>query len=211
MKALLIDAYDSFVFIIEQYLRALDLQTVVMRCDDSRIAYEVDTHAPDFIVLGPGPGRPEEAGYPELIERCGGRIPLLGVCLGHQAIGLAFGAQVVRAKNCMHGKTSSILNDGCGVFAHTGGKPIMATRYHSLVVEPSSLSKELFVTARSCDDGYVMGLRHKSLPIEGVQFHPESVSTEGGLQVFRSFISTHVERPRTTGPFPPVSRLRAAA
>jgi anthranilate synthase component II len=194
MKALLIDAYDSFVFIIEQYLRALDLQTLVLRCDDPKLDGAIETARPDFIVLGPGPGRPEEAGYPQLIQRCKGRLPLLGVCPGHQAIGLAFGASVVRAANCMHGKTSLILHDGQGVFTHTGGRPLWATRYHSLIVDPASLHKEMSVTARSCDDGYVMGLRHRQLPIEGVQFHPESVSTEGGLQIFRSFISCHVQR-----------------
>lgn len=203
MKALLIDAYDSFVFIIEQYLRALDLQTVVVRCDDARIGQLIDAGPPDLIVLGPGPGRPEEAGYLRVIERCRGQVPLLGVCLGHQAIGIAFGAEVVRAKNCMHGKSSLILNDGRGVFSHTGGRPMTATRYHSLIVEPERLGKEVIVTSRSCDDGYVMGLRHTSLPIEGVQFHPESVNTEGGLHVFRSFIAAHVKRSNFK-PLPPL-------
>lgn len=194
MKALLIDAYDSFVFIIEQYLRVLKLHTRVLRCDDARIPAMIESAWPDFIVLGPGPGRPEDAGYPGLIQASKGRLPLLGVCLGHQAIGMAFGGEVVCAERCMHGKTSLILHDGAGVFSHTGGRPLRATRYHSLIVDPARLSGGLGVTARSCDDGYVMGLRHATLPIEGVQFHPESVGTEGGLQIFRSFIATHVER-----------------
>ena len=194
MKALLIDAYDSFVFIIEQYLRSLALETLVLRCDDPRLDLAIDSARPDFIVLGPGPGRPEEAGYPQLIQRCKDRLPLLGVCLGHQAIGMAFGGTVVRAANCMHGKTSLILNDGQGVFTHTGGRPLWATRYHSLIVDPAGLGSDMAVTARACNDGYVMGLRHRRLPIEGVQFHPESVSTEGGLQIFRSFIASHVQR-----------------
>lgn len=194
MKALLIDAYDSFVFIIEQYLRTLNLQTQVLRCDAPDIQTRIGSGSWDLIVLGPGPGRPESAGYLQLIEQCRGNLPLLGVCLGHQAIGQAFGGAVVRARNCMHGKTSSILNDGAGVFAHTGGRPIRATRYHSLVVESEGLHRDVIVTARSRDDGYVMGLRHASLPIEGVQFHPESITTEDGLSIFRSFIVTHVLR-----------------
>ncbi|WP_425260293.1 anthranilate synthase component II [Rubrivivax sp. RP6-9] len=199
MKALLIDAYDSFVFIIEQYLRSLALETLVLRCDDPSLDLAIDSARPDFIVLGPGPGRPEEAGYPQLIQRCKGRLPLLGVCLGHQAIGMAFGGTVVRAANCMHGKTSLILHDGHGVFTHTGGRALWATRYHSLIVDPAGLGSDIAVTARSCEDGYVMGLRHRQLPIEGVQFHPESVSTEGGLQIFHSFISSHVQgRPHAT-------------
>ena len=123
----------------------------------------------------------------------------LHVCLSHQAIGMAFGGTVVRAANCMHGKTSLILHDGHGVFTHTGGRALWATRDHSLIVDPAGLGSDIAVTARSCEDGYVMGLRHRQLPIEGVQFHPESVSTEGGLQIFHSFISSQVQgRPHAT-------------
>ena len=123
----------------------------------------------------------------------------LNVCLSHQAIGMAFGGTVVRAANCMHGKTSLILHDGHGVFTHTGGRALWATRDHSLIVDPAGLGSDIAVTARSCEDGYVMGLRHRQLPIEGVQFHPESVSTEGGLQIFHSFISSQVQgRPHAT-------------
>ncbi len=194
MKVLLIDAYDSFVFIIAQYLKSLDLKTQVLRCDASGLYRNIDAGTPDFIVLGPGPGRPEDAGYPQLIEQVKGRIPLLGVCLGHQAIGLHFGGKVACANNVMHGKTSSVLNDGQGVFLHTGGKPIDVTRYHSLIVDSENFPQHLLVTARSRDDGYIMGLRHRSLPIEGVQFHPESITTEEGMKFFSSFLAAHAPR-----------------
>jgi len=211
VKVLLIDAYDSFVFIIEQYLRALALDTRVLRHDDPRIDDELRTGHLDAVVLGPGPGRPEDAGYLRIIDECAGSIPLLGICLGHQAIGMAFGAEVVRAGRCMHGKSSVIDNDGRGVFAHTGGRPIRATRYHSLMVDPSGLDRDVIVTARSADDGCVMGLRHASLPIEGVQFHPESVTTEGGLLIFRSFIAAHVSSRHPAGAPPSPSASLAPA
>jgi anthranilate synthase component II len=192
MKVLLIDAYDSFVFIIDQYLKSLGLRTRVLRCDMPDLYREIEIEGPNFVVLGPGPGRPEEAGYLQLIERLKGRMPLLGVCLGHQAIGLHFGASVVCANNIVHGKTSSVFNDGKGVFLHTGSKPINVTRYHSLIVDSEGLPRDLLVTARSREDGYIMGLRHCSLPIEGVQFHPESISTEDGMKCLTSFLVAHV-------------------
>ena len=194
MKVLLIDAYDSFVFIIDQYLKSLGLHTRVLRCDVPELYREIDTERPDFIVLGPGPGRPEEAGYLRLIERMKGRMPLLGVCLGHQAIGLHFGGRVICADNVVHGKTSAVSNDGQGVFLHTGCRPINVTRYHSLIVDDDGLPQDLLVTARSHEDGYIMGLRHRSLPIEGVQFHPESISTDEGMKYFTSFLAAHLPR-----------------
>lgn len=194
MKVVLIDAYDSFVFIIAQYLKSLDLRAQVLRCDDPGLYTEIDKGKPDFLILGPGPGRPEDAGYPQLIEQMKGRMPLLGICLGHQAIGLHFGGRVVCADNVMHGKTSLVFNDGQGVFLHTRGKPVDVTRYHSLIVDSENFPRDLIVTARSRDDGYIMGLRHRSLPIEGVQFHPESITTEEGMKFFSSFLITQVTR-----------------
>jgi anthranilate synthase/aminodeoxychorismate synthase-like glutamine amidotransferase len=192
MNALLIDAYDSFVFLIGQYLKSLGVNTRVVRCDSPALISEAENGMYDFIVLGPGPGRPEEAGYLSLIDRMKGRLPILGVCLGHQAIGQAFGGQVICARSVVHGKTSSVLNDGAGAFLHTGGRPVNVTRYHSLIVDDRTISKDLFVTARTRDDGYIMGLRHRCLPIEGVQFHPESIATEEGMKFFTSFLASHV-------------------
>jgi anthranilate synthase/aminodeoxychorismate synthase-like glutamine amidotransferase len=195
MKVFLIDAYDSFVYIIYQYLLDLDAEVRVVRNDvvDGDALAE---WAPDFILLGPGPGHPADARYVELLRRFAGRIPMLGVCLGHQAIGLAFGGRVARAEHLMHGKTSEIEHDGRGCF-HGRPSPFRATRYHSLIVEDEGLPACLHVTARARDDGYIMGLRHASLPIESVQFHPESVYTEGGMELFRGFVATHVGgRPR---------------
>lgn len=191
MKVVLVDAYDSFVHLIDQHLRAMGLKTSVIRCDDAALAQAL-AQPVDFVVLGPGPGRPEEADYPRLLKMLEGRVPVLGVCLGHQAIGLAYGGEVVGAGVCVHGKTSVMLNDGEGVFAHTGGRPFAATRYHSLVVRDEGLPDDLVVSARSRDDAHVMGLRHRRFAIEGVQFHPESIRTEGGASIFSSFIDQHV-------------------
>lgn len=190
MRALLIDAYDSFVHIIDQYLQELDVETRVLRCDRASAAV-VEADAPDFLVLGPGPGRPEQAGYPEILEASGGRRPVLGVCLGHQAVGMAFGARVARAKAPRHGKTSAIRHDGKGCFA-SQPDPFAATRYHSLVVDGLEGAPDLVVTARAEDDGHVMGLRHRSLAIESVQFHPESIATASGLNLFRDFVRTYL-------------------
>ena len=188
MKVFLIDAYDSFVFIISQYLEQLGLETHVERNDVPDLIERIEAYAPDFCVLGPGPGHPREAGYIEVIRHFKGRMPILGVCLGHQAIGLAFGGSVIRASHVMHGKISTINNDGQGVYTHTEGRSIKATRYHSLIIENQGLPRELAVTSTSADDGYIMGVRHA---IEGVQFHPESILTEDGLGIFKSFIEQH--------------------
>ncbi|HWK43928.1 MAG TPA: aminodeoxychorismate/anthranilate synthase component II [Stellaceae bacterium] len=190
MKALLIDAYDSFVYIIRQYLLEADIDTRVIRNDRISLA-DIDEMAPDFIVLGPGPGHPADAHYVEIIERFGGGIPILGVCLGHQAIGLAFGGTVRRATHLMHGKTSLVVHDGSGCF-HGQKRPLRATRYHSLIVERETLPPCLTVTAEAADDGYIMGLRHATLPIESVQFHPESICTEAGPSLFTNFVTRHV-------------------
>ena len=190
MNALLIDAYDSFVFIISQYLMTAGFATRVVRNDKVALD-EIADWQPDFIVLGPGPGHPADAHYVEIIERFAGAIPILGVCLGHQAIGLAYGGVVTRARQLMHGKTSLIDHDRKGCFANRD-VPLRATRYHSLVVDERAVPGCLEVTATARDDQHIMGLRHRDLPIESVQFHPESICTEFGLSLLQNFVATHV-------------------
>ena len=190
MKTLLIDAYDSFVYIIRQYLLEAGLAVDVVRKDAVRMD-DIRSHPPDFIVLGPGPGHPADAGYVEIINAFKDQIPLLGICLGHQAIGLAFGGEIERATHLMHGKISAVDHDGLGCFSMKAS-PLKATRYHSLIISERNLPPCLKVTARSKDDGYIMGVRHAEFPIEGLQFHPESVCTEGGAQLFTNFVRTHV-------------------
>jgi len=194
VKVTLIDAYDSFVFIISQYLEQLGLETRVERHDVPDLIQRIEVFSPDFCVLGPGPGHPADVGYIELIRHFHQCLPLLGVCLGHQAIGLAFGAQVCRAPHVMHGKVSEIENDGKGVYGHTQGRSIKATRYHSLMISDQQFPNCLEVTSRSSDDGYVMGVRHRHLAVEGVQFHPESILTENGLEILRSFIRHYLHQ-----------------
>jgi anthranilate synthase/aminodeoxychorismate synthase-like glutamine amidotransferase len=181
-----IDNYDSFTYNLVQYLEELGAKVRVFR-NDELTPDELERLAPSHVVLSPGPGTPDGAGITlSLIERLAGRVPLLGVCLGHQAIGQAFGAKVVRAARVMHGKVSRIRHDACGVFA---GIPddFTATRYHSLVVERGSLPDCLAVTAQS-EDGEIMGLRHRSVRAEGVQFHPEALLTEHGHRMLHNFI-----------------------
>jgi len=182
---LLLDNYDSFTFNLAQYLGELGAPPVVRRNDEISLD-EIGTMQPDHIVISPGPGRPEEAGISvELIKRFGPTVPVLGVCLGHQSIGVAFGGQVVRASQLMHGKTSSIQHDGRGVFRGVQ-QPFVAGRYHSLVVaEP--LPDSLEMAART-EDGTIMGVRHRTFPVHGVQFHPESVLTGEGRQLLRNFL-----------------------
>jgi anthranilate synthase/aminodeoxychorismate synthase-like glutamine amidotransferase len=182
---LLIDNYDSFTFNLAQYLGELGAPPVVKRNDEISLD-EIETLQPDHIVISPGPGRPEDAGISvELIKRFGPTIPVLGVCLGHQSIGVAFGGQVVRASQVMHGKTSSIQHDGRGVFRGVQ-QPFVAGRYHSLVVaEPLPDSLEM---AAHTEDGTIMGVRHRTFPVHGVQFHPESVLTGEGRQLLRNFL-----------------------
>ena len=185
-----LDNYDSFTYNLVQYIGELGEQIVVRRNDELSVA-DVERLAPQRILISPGPCTPNEAGISvELIRGLAGKVPILGVCLGHQAIGAAFGGKVVRAHNLMHGKTSPVAHDGKGVFRGVPS-PFTATRYHSLVVSPKDLPDELEVSARTSDaDGseVIMGLRHKRLAVEGVQFHPESVLTEHGKQMIRNFV-----------------------
>ena len=183
---LMIDNYDSFTYNLVQYLGELGEDVRVFRNDEISLD-EVVSLAPDRIVLSPGPCTPNEAGITlELISRLAGRIPILGVCLGHQAIGQAFGGKVVRAKRVMHGKTSQIEHTGQGVFRDLP-PGFVATRYHSLVIERESVPGCLEVTARS-EDGEIMGVRHKEYAVEGVQFHPEAILTEHGHQLLNNFL-----------------------
>ena len=182
---LLIDNYDSFTFNLAQYLGELGAPPVVKRNDEITVD-EVESMRPDRIVISPGPGRPEDAGISvAVIRRLGARVPVLGVCLGHQGIGIAFGGNVVRAAALMHGKTSTVHHDGAGVFRNVT-QPFAAGRYHSLVVA-QPLPPELELAAHT-DDGTVMGVRHRSYPIHGVQFHPESVLTNEGRTLLRNFL-----------------------
>lgn len=184
---LLLDNYDSFTYNLAQYLGQMGEELEVRRNDKITLD-EIDELSPHRIVISPGPCTPKEAGVSvPLIERFGTKIPILGVCLGHQAIGAAFGGHVVRAEKIMHGKTSNIRHDGKTIFR---GLPqnFPATRYHSLIVERESLPTELEISAET-DDGTIMGLRHKRLRVEGVQFHPESVLTESGFKLLQNFLS----------------------
>jgi anthranilate synthase/aminodeoxychorismate synthase-like glutamine amidotransferase len=182
---LLIDNYDSFTYNLAQYLGELGAPPLVKRNDEITLD-EIDALKPDRIVISPGPGRPESAGISvEVIKRYGPTVPVLGVCLGHQGIGVAFGGQVVRAVELMHGKVSSIQHDGRGVFRGIA-QPFVAGRYHSLVVA-DPLPDDLEAAART-EDGTIMGLRHRTFPVHGVQFHPESVLTSEGRQLLRNFL-----------------------
>lgn len=185
-----LDNYDSFTYNLVQYLGELGADVTVRRNDQVTVE-EIEAMRPSHILVSPGPCTPREAGISvDLIRHFAGKVPVLGVCLGHQAIGEAFGGRVVRAKNLMHGKTSEVEHDGKTIFA--GVKtPMTATRYHSLVVAEEDLPSELEVSARACDrDGnsVIMGLRHRKHPVEGVQFHPESVLTSDGRQLLRNFL-----------------------
>ena len=183
---LLVDNYDSFTYNLYQYLGELGTETRVIRHDEMS-AEAALALGPSAVVISPGPGNPDQAGISlELIRQAAGRVPLLGVCLGHQALGQAFGGRVVRAPRLMHGKVSSIHHDGRTVFAGLP-VPFTATRYHSLVVERESVPDALEVSAWT-DDGLVMGLRHRRHPLEGVQFHPESILTTVGKHLLRNFL-----------------------
>src|SRR5271166_1447160 len=185
-----LDNYDSFTYNLVQYLGELGEEVVVRRNDQITVT-EIEELHPDRIVISPGPCTPQDAGISiELIRHFAGKVPLLGVCLGHQAIGAAFGGQVVRAKNLMHGKTSPVEHDGKTIFRGLAS-PMTATRYHSLIVAEDSLPSDLQVSAWTSDkDGtrVIMGLRHKKFPVEGVQFHPESVLTEEGKKLVANFL-----------------------
>jgi anthranilate synthase/aminodeoxychorismate synthase-like glutamine amidotransferase len=187
-RILVIDSYDSFVYNLVQYLGEIGADPVVHRNDALTVAEAVGLE-PDGVLLSPGPGRPEDAGI--IVDAIGAfaerGVPVFGVCLGHQAIGHAFGARVVRAPELMHGKTSEIVHEGAGVFAGLES-PLTATRYHSLVLEPSSVPDVLEVTATT-GDGMIMGVRHREVDVEGVQFHPESILTSAGHDLLRNFVN----------------------
>jgi anthranilate synthase component 2 len=188
---LVIDNYDSFTYNLVQYLGELGADVQVMRNDVVSLEDVVAARA-DRIVISPGPGRPEAAGVTmDVIRRLGERTPILGVCLGHQAIGAVFGGEVVRAGVPMHGKTSMIEHDGQGVFSGIAG-PFVASRYHSLVVAERGLPAELEITARTREDPNIMGLRHRTRPVHGVQFHPESILTGEGKHILRNFLEGSV-------------------
>jgi anthranilate synthase/aminodeoxychorismate synthase-like glutamine amidotransferase len=189
-RVLVIDNYDSFVYNLVQELGELGADPVVHRNDAIDVA-GIRAAAPDAILISPGPGRPESAGISmTVIRELAGEFPILGVCLGHQAIGEVYGGEVVAAPTLMHGKTSSIHHDGRGVFAGLPD-PFVATRYHSLVVAPESVPDVLEVTARTAD-GVIMGLRHRTLAVEGVQFHPESLLTLEGPSLLSNFLASAV-------------------
>ena len=183
---LLLDNYDSFTYNLAQYLGELGCTVEVHRNDKISVEH-IAQRKPERIVISPGPCTPQEAGVSvELVQKLAGKIPILGVCLGHQAIGAGFGGNIVRAPKLFHGKTSQIEHDGKGIFRDLPN-PFVATRYHSLIVERKSLPKELVVTAET-NDGIIMGVRHRHYPLVGVQFHPESVLTESGKQLLRNFL-----------------------
>jgi len=188
VKVLLVDAFDSFVHIIRQYLLSIGVQTQVVRSGELAVG-DIPATGAGAILLGPGPGHPDTSGHVELVRAYAGRLPILGVCLGHQAIGRAFGARVGRAAHLMHGKASQVRHDGRGIFAGVPD-PFRVTRYHSLIVDGASLTGTgLQCSATALDDGYVMALRHRTLPVESVQFHPESVRTEHGMRLLTNFVN----------------------
>jgi len=184
-RILVVDNYDSFVFNLVQYLAQLGAEVTVARNDEVTAK---DALAYDGVLLSPGPGTPQEAGVCiQIVQECGGQVPIFGVCLGHQAIGVAFGATVDRAPELLHGKVSLVHHSGAGVFQGLPD-PFTATRYHSLAIEPATLPAELEITGRT-DSGVIMGVRHRSMLIEGVQFHPESVLTEGGHRMLANWLT----------------------
>jgi len=185
-RILVLDNYDSFVFNLVQYLGELGAEPLVHRCDSLTLE-QIDELDPDGVLISPGPGRPEDAGLSnEVIGHFAGRVPVFGVCLGHQCIGQIYGGDVVRAPEIMHGKTSLIEHTGVGVFKGLPN-PFEATRYHSLVVQRDTMPDVLEITAQT-SDGLVMGLRHREFDVEGVQFHPESILTAGGHQLVGNFL-----------------------
>ena len=185
---LMIDNYDSFTYNVVQILREMSGDVCVLRNDAATIP-ELVARKPDALVISPGPGRPEDAGISmDAIQEFAGKIPILGICLGHQAIGACYGAAIVHAKRLMHGKTSDISCDGEGVFKGLGSSPFKAMRYHSLAIAKESLPDCLAVSATAVDDGEIMGIRHKQFAVEGIQFHPESIMTPVGKRILRNFL-----------------------
>jgi anthranilate synthase/aminodeoxychorismate synthase-like glutamine amidotransferase len=185
---LMIDNYDSFTYNLVQYFGELDAKVKVFR-NDAITVDDVRAMAPERIVVSPGPSSPEHAGISvEVIRQFAGKVPLLGVCLGHQSIGYAFGGKIIRAGKLMHGKTSRISHDGKDLFKGMSN-PFQATRYHSLVIEEKTIPECLQITARAEDDNEIMGVRHKTLPVWGVQFHPESILTKEGKKILANFLT----------------------
>ena len=186
MKILVIDNYDSFTFNLVQLLGKLTNNVIVKRNDRTSLE-EIDTIKPDKIVISPGPGKPEDSKISlDVIKECGKTIPVLGVCLGHQGIGVSFGGKVVKAPSLMHGKTSQVIHDGKSLYKNIPQK-FQAGRYHSLVIERNTLPEELSISAET-EEGVIMGVRHKSFPIEGIQFHPESILTPEGENLIKNWI-----------------------
>jgi anthranilate synthase component 2 len=184
---LMIDNYDSFTYNVVQYFGKLGADIEVYRNDKITVD-EIERKKPEALVISPGPCTPREAGVSvEAIRHFAGKIPILGICLGHQSIGFAFGAKIVRAKKLMHGKASNIIHDGKYLFEGMKN-PFSAIRYHSLVIDRESLPQELLITAESEDDREIMGIRHREYPIYGVQFHPESILTEDGIKIIENFL-----------------------
>lgn len=190
MRAVIVDPFDSFVHTISQYLSMCGVSTEVVRAPQAP-RYLTRCGLPEMLVLGPGPGTPHDSGHPQLVEQYAGKVPIFGICLGHQAIAEAFGSKVISASSLVHGKTSKIEHDSLGVFAQVRQR-FEATRYHSLVVDPDQVGDELDVTATAVEDAAVMGLRHRSLKVESVQFHPESIRTQSGINLFHNFISEYL-------------------
>jgi len=186
-RVLVIDNYDSFTYNVVQELGKLGAEPIIFRNDALDVA-GVANENPEAILLSPGPGRPENAGITcEVIETFAGKIPILGICLGHQAIGQVFGMKIISAPTLMHGKTSEIHHDGTGLFAGLS-EPFPATRYHSLTIDPATVTDVVDVTAQTAD-GVIMGIKHKEFDIQGVQFHPESILTPEGAQLLRNFLT----------------------
>ncbi|HEY6724054.1 MAG TPA: aminodeoxychorismate/anthranilate synthase component II [Polyangiaceae bacterium] len=187
-RVIVIDNYDSFTYNLVQYLQTLKVECVVHLNDRADVT-ELENEPPDGILLSPGPGTPDDAGVTlEVIRRLAGKVPMLGVCLGHQSIAQALGARIVRAARLMHGKTSQIDHEGVGIFAGIPS-PFTATRYHSLLIDPATVPAELKVTART-QEGEIMAIRHESFPLEGVQFHPESILTAEGLNMMQNWVDS---------------------
>ena len=194
-RILVVDNYDSFVYILVQYLGELESEPLVVRNDEMTLE-QIRALKPEGVLISPGPGRPEDAGISsEVISAFAGEIPVFGVCLGHQCLAALYGAEVVRAPELMHGKTSFIHHDGAGVFAGLPN-PLEATRYHSLLVKRDTVDTDILQITAETKDGLVMGLRHKAFDVEGVQFHPESVLTAGGKEMIANFL-TRCAKPST--------------
>ena len=186
---LMIDNYDSFTYNLVQYFYEMDQEVEVYRNDEITIS-QITKKSPEYLVISPGPCTPKEAGISiEVIKEFSGKIPILGVCLGHQSIGSAYGANIVKAKEIMHGKLSKISHNGEGIFSSIKNE-FLATRYHSLIIEESSLSEEFNITARS-EDGTIMAIQHNSIPVTGIQFHPESIATEFGKKILKNFLEEY--------------------